>query len=729
MNKKFIRILAAASLLTVFMSQIASAAIYSYTMLPTNFPATLSQGAAPIPVTITVTNTSGFSFGLGAPTVGSDSNWKELTNSCNVKVGLANGASCVITGLYTPKIVSSKSVVYLNTTVAGNMSSHRPLFNTVITKNKLIVVGSGPSDLDRQWSNARILTSSDEGATWNAQIYDDAKSLSKVIANRTQFLAFGEKGTILSSPEGSNWSVQNIGATKDLIAGFWDNSRYLVYDVDTEDRTSNLLTSADGISWTSTPTSPPAYMASVLKRNNTYVGVGINANLQTLFLTSTNGSVWTENYNFTTGLGMTVVPGQLIWTGSQYVMVGLTYDGASTFSGIIYTSPDGTTWTGHSSGTSNALISINWNGTQYVAVGSLGTILTSPDANTWTARQSNVIGTLNKITWDGSRYIAVGDGTIITSPDAITWTTIEKGTSTNLHSVAWDGANRYVAVGGGVNSDLKVVIYNSIVTSTDGVNWTQATTLPIHFQLNSVVYGNGVFVAVGLKGTILKSTDGLHWSQITPVTQHNLNSVTWSSNYNKFFAVGNQGVLLYSSDGTTWTTINLETTNDLKSIVENRGRCVAVGTDATSSSTTITSADCNTDWATSSISGVVAFNKVIADGNNFVAVGTNGRVYSTSDGTNWQSHTFPVSSIDLNSILKFGNEYIVGGQWGVMYRGNSLDSWTVINSSNKLDVNDLMVAGSKVIFVGSWGVIFSSPDGATWSKTNIFNLDLKDILS
>lgn len=50
----------------------------------------------------------------------------------------------------------------------------------------------------------------------------------------------------------------------------------------------------------------------------------------------------------------------------------------------------------------------------------------------------------------------------------------------------------------------------NILTSSDGVNWTERSSVtPASF--NGITYGNNNFVAVGLSGAIITSTDGINW--------------------------------------------------------------------------------------------------------------------------------------------------------------------------------------------------------------------------
>jgi hypothetical protein len=82
----------------------------------------------------------------------------------------------------------------------------------------------------------------------------------------------------------------------------------------------------------------------------------------------------------------------------------------------IVTSPDGMTWTSQTSETKNALNSIAWSETQFVAVGA-GTILTSPDGIPWTSQVLGIQVDLSGIAWSGTQFVAVGasSGTIFTS--------------------------------------------------------------------------------------------------------------------------------------------------------------------------------------------------------------------------------------------------------------------------------------------------------------------------
>ena len=120
----------------------------------------------------------------------------------------------------------------------------------------------------------------------------------------------------------------------------------------------------------------------------------------------------------------------------------------------------------------------------------------SEAGTTWTLRVPG-FNNLRSVTYGNGLFVAVGEfhdgGTILTSPDGVNWTQRVPGTSNDLESVGY-GNNTFVAVGW----------YGIIFTSPDGVNWMVQTS-PTRAFLSGVTYGNGTFVAVAFYGTILTS--------------------------------------------------------------------------------------------------------------------------------------------------------------------------------------------------------------------------------
>ena len=85
---------------------------------------------------------------------------------------------------------------------------------------------------------------------------------------------------------------------------------------------------------------------------------------------------------------------------------------------------------------------------------------------------------------------------------AWTWTTRTSnfGAYDYINSIAY-GNNLWVVTGD----------YGQIRTSTDGTTWTTQTSNFGTTQINSVAYGNGVFIVAGSAGQIRTSWDGISW--------------------------------------------------------------------------------------------------------------------------------------------------------------------------------------------------------------------------
>ena len=274
-------------------------------------------------------------------------------------------------------------------------------------------------------SSGAILTSSD-GSKWTPQFSQTGNNLRAVASTGSQLVAVGSAGTILTSHDGGlEWRSQRSGTSANLAAVARSGSEYVAVGV--EGTTGVIVTSPNGTSWTARNTGivTPALLQGVASSGKLFVVVGVDSNSGPAILTSADGIAWSSTSSIT---GSTTSSGleAVTWSGTQFVAVG---QESSIGQATVLFSTDGKTWNEPSSyssvPTENILYGVVWSPQKklYVAVGQNGTILTSPDANTWTASTSNTTKDLKAVTWSGTKFAAIGTGnTVLTSPDGVVWT-------------------------------------------------------------------------------------------------------------------------------------------------------------------------------------------------------------------------------------------------------------------------------------------------------------------
>jgi len=178
-------------------------------------------------------------------------------------------------------------------------------------------------------------------------------------------------------------------------------------DMDTFPYQGTVLTTPDGITWTTHATDTAIALDAILHTGTLIVGVGSNYS-HTTFATSPDGLAWTPRPVTTSAMSLN----GLAANDSQIVAVG-SY-------GSIVSSRDGITWTDRNSGLPagaySSLGSVTWTGSEFVAVG-VAHVVTSRDGINWSQVNSGSHPVLNGVTHNGSLLVAVGqEGCILTSP-------------------------------------------------------------------------------------------------------------------------------------------------------------------------------------------------------------------------------------------------------------------------------------------------------------------------
>ncbi len=558
----------------------------------------------------------------------------------------------------------------------------------------------------RLWLGAGMVFLLATVLTSRAELLDDwqwrnplpqGESLRSIAYGSGRFVAVGNGGAVLTSPDGTIWTPQTFGTPQNLTAVTFANGIFVVVGIN-----GSALTSADGQTWTPRSSGTTAYFRGIIFGNGLFVAVGHDGTI----LTSPDGTGWTPRSSGTAlallattyGNGVFIAVGEggtilTSITGTSWVrrtsgttdeLHGVTF-GNGTFvavslSGRILTSSSGTTWTPRNSMTGLPIYAVAFGGGGFLAVGGGGFIGTSSDGVTWTNRESGTLQTLVAVAFGNGIYVTSGSmGTILTSIDRANWIPRTSGASqeiTYLYSAAY-GNGAFVAVGD--DQQGRVIAR----TSTNGINWSirYLDGMSIDSQL-SVAFGSGVFVAVGGRGRITTSSDGENWLAQASPTSNWLFSVSFANNH--FIAVGELGTVITSSNAVEWTSRPVPTTNELLSVTFGNGLYCAVGNNGTF----LTSSDATT-WAVRTLALPGELNKVAFGNGIFVGVG----VRSSNVSTN-----LVMTSVD-------------GANW-------------IARESGTRNLNDIAFGNGSFVSVGALGTIISSSDGINWSirKTGGYTL-------
>ncbi|MCX6953889.1 MAG: hypothetical protein NTV51_17200, partial [Verrucomicrobia bacterium] len=499
-----------------------------------------------------------------------------------------------------------------------------------------------------------------------------------------RFVAVGEQGTILSSADGVTWAAER------------------------HPYSGSLAPDINGITY----------------GGGRFVAVSRDIGLGENVITSTDGRTWARQTVDRRGFQMQFVA----FANGQYVAGG---------GGILMVSADAVTWRTVWTGSSWLYAGVR-GATRWVVSGMDGTMLTSTDGSAWTEDSLGQRATLYALGYRNGRFLGVGvNGFTITGNNASVFSSADGLTWTAQPFPATASITRLDSIKSLLTTDTGFLGFGSgglIAETTDGVAWTGLTQPADRPHFSDVVYGNGLFVAVGDKatnqdipginqgriGAVYTSADGWNWQEQTSGVRGSiLRQIAFGGG--RFVAVGTAGVVVYSDDGVAWQRAVHPVVTSWAGVAYGAGRFVVVG------SGTMTSPD-GVTWSVQAGTAANTYSAIrYVNGGFFLSLSYfSGPVQRSLDGVNWTGITL-ASSTSVNDLAFYNGLWVAAtNSGGNVFEGSALvatdalqvsadgNQWTGVRSPYRgtplcvQRLSDRWVAGTYE------GAILSSLDGRTW---------------
>ena len=546
-----------------------------------------------------------------------------------------------------------------------------------------------------------------------------------------RFVAVGKSGNIVTSTDGVHWERSLLETDCDLISVAYGNGRFVAVglgrvvsgapSVGGGGVPANsllfglVLTSSDGLNWTPQP-SPSPYPGEIAFGNGVFVLTGAPDNITPIFnYTSTDGVKWVPQYNGWTRSSRVSFANGEFWASDQ---------------GAMYRSADGAAWQpGLKSLLGEPTGFLEYGGGQYVSMGLYGQFgQASMDGVRWTPFVVTNQG-VQSLAYGNGRFVATlyynedspssganpPAGSVTTSDDGRRWIQRDSGTRQELESVIFV-QDRFWAVGEA----------GTITSSTNGVNWTPSLVANSIDYYGLTQWGD-LIVAAGDDGTILTSTDGQAWTRQVTSSGRNLHTVQAGGGL--IVAGGRGGRIMTSPDAVRWTTRTSGTSNYVERLAWGENRWVG----ACEGGEVITSVN-GVDWTAVRLFPLSNHEGVAYGGGYWVAAGGYFRdspsagnaastIFVSTNGVDWTFLNIDVG-VRLRDVAYGDGKFVaVGNNAQVLIlslTGNPVrpvdysTSFRLPNAypwdSGPINFRRVQYANGRFVVVGNNGVVASSTD-------------------
>lgn len=259
----------------------------------------------------------------------------------------------------------------------------------------------------------------------------------------------------------------------------------------------------------------------------------------------------------------------------------------------------------------------------FVAVGKNGFILRSTNGSQWDRVTSGVDKDLSDVAYGNGIFVAVGSGIALVSTNGLSWQAYSPS-SFYPNSIAFG------------NSFFVTLSWNAVHTSNDGINWNTVDISSVTSNyMTHILYGDGVFVAVGYGGTIITS-DVSPYATWIPQASHTARAL-WQVTHGNgtYVVVGESGTVITSSNAQDWTVETTGITQTLMAVGFGNGVFVLSGGNSSSDAGHIWTSPTalGATWAPQTSGAFEWFFDVLYGGGKYLAVG--GKILSSTDAITW----------------------------------------------------------------------------------------------
>ncbi len=351
------------------------------------------------------------------------------TNTSTPTPTITRTSSVTPTSTNTPTLTATPEITHTNTPTTSTGGNNDLLM--VMSGSPFIAIGT----------NGTILTSDDEGVTWDRQVSNTTNDLYNIKKGNGIYVIVGLNQIILTSDDRITWTEQTNPVSDDFISLAFGNNTFVAGGGQ-----GAIISSPDGITWTESSSGVVAEgINDIIYANGKFVASTGNGTITT----SPDGITWTVRDNFTVGIN------DIIYANFTFLAVGTASAnsniGGNPIQPLIIRSDDGITWTRMNTiDSEEALLGISFCDGTFIAILETGTavLVSYNNGSSWDEQPTGINFPLFDIVATNETVVAVGEnGSIITSnADATVWTIQSSGTSFTLNSATF-GNNIFVSVG------------------------------------------------------------------------------------------------------------------------------------------------------------------------------------------------------------------------------------------------------------------------------------------